>query len=527
MKRKRKVTGVTFSVLVIFQLLLTTTELSSQNPIKVDSLLNLINTAEHDSIRINNFIRLSDYFKPNNPDTAMYYSLESLELAEETGSKFHMAKSHISIGSVAFYKGDYNTAIDHYNKSLTLSLEIDNKTITSNNYSNIGVIYGVQGNYNRSLEYFLKALEIDEEAGDDKGLAIRYNNIGLLYKIMEDFDKAIEYYNKSIKKHKEINDTKGLSACYSNLGMIHLDNNEFDKAMESLKTGLGFIEEEDKNGRAILLAALGETNMMLERFSLATDYFFQALKINKELGRKHGIGSNYGLIAELYLKMGKYEDALNYAQMQLEIATTTNALPQQSFAYESLSMANEKLGNYQDAFENMKLFKQVTDSIFSKESADQFAEMQTKYETVQKEKENELLRKDNEINSLAIDKETNLRNFFMVLTFLGIVLGIFIYSRFRIKKRVNKQLTFKNKQISDQKEQLFETLEQLKAANEELESHKNNLEELVRERVKELELKNEELEKYNKLFIGREFRIKELKDTVIELKTQLKNLGKS
>lgn len=56
-----------------------------------------------------------------------------------------------------------------------------------------------------------------------------------------------------------------------------------------------------------------------------------------------------------------------------------------------------------------------------------------------------------------------------------------------------------------------------KQAEEELQKHRDNLEELVKKRTKELEEKNEKLEKFNKLFVDREFRIKELKDKIIEL----------
>ncbi|MFC1898114.1 transporter substrate-binding domain-containing protein [Candidatus Cloacimonadota bacterium] len=46
----------------------------------------------------------------------------------------------------------------------------------------------------------------------------------------------------------------------------------------------------------------------------------------------------------------------------------------------------------------------------------------------------------------------------------------------------------------------------------ELKKHREQLEELVKDRTKELTHKNEELQRLNKLFIGREFRIKELKE---------------
>ncbi|MCK5057619.1 MAG: GAF domain-containing protein [Candidatus Aminicenantes bacterium] len=59
-------------------------------------------------------------------------------------------------------------------------------------------------------------------------------------------------------------------------------------------------------------------------------------------------------------------------------------------------------------------------------------------------------------------------------------------------------------------------------AEEELEKHRNHLEKLIKERTAELEEKNKELKRFNKLFVGREFRIKELKDKVKELEKESK-----
>jgi len=59
-----------------------------------------------------------------------------------------------------------------------------------------------------------------------------------------------------------------------------------------------------------------------------------------------------------------------------------------------------------------------------------------------------------------------------------------------------------------------------KEAERELLMHKNSLEETIRKRTVELAKKNEDLQNFNKLFVGREKRIKELKDQLRILKNE-------
>lgn len=62
-----------------------------------------------------------------------------------------------------------------------------------------------------------------------------------------------------------------------------------------------------------------------------------------------------------------------------------------------------------------------------------------------------------------------------------------------------------------------ERTQELTTANEALSAYRGRLEELVRERTAELEAKTAELERMNKLFVGRELRMVELKKKLAEL----------
>ncbi|MCF7919306.1 MAG: PAS domain S-box protein [Candidatus Cloacimonetes bacterium] len=67
----------------------------------------------------------------------------------------------------------------------------------------------------------------------------------------------------------------------------------------------------------------------------------------------------------------------------------------------------------------------------------------------------------------------------------------------------------------------FQDINSRKAIELELAKHREHLEEIVKKRTQKLEEQKAELENFNRLFVGREFRIKELREKVKELEKRL------
>ncbi|MCF7920098.1 MAG: PAS domain-containing protein [Candidatus Cloacimonetes bacterium] len=79
-------------------------------------------------------------------------------------------------------------------------------------------------------------------------------------------------------------------------------------------------------------------------------------------------------------------------------------------------------------------------------------------------------------------------------------------------------------ELQEEPYQVFITMHDItrqRQAEEEIKKYQKNLESLVKDRTLELEEKNIDLQSFNKLFVGREFRIKELRDEVAKLKAKL------
>lgn len=82
---------------------------------------------------------------------------------------------------------------------------------------------------------------------------------------------------------------------------------------------------------------------------------------------------------------------------------------------------------------------------------------------------------------------------------------------------LEKLIDARTKDLSKTNKKLLLEISQRKLVEEELNRYRDQLEEKVKDRTAELEEKNAELEKFNKLFVDREFRIKELRNRIREL----------
>ena len=92
----------------------------------------------------------------------------------------------------------------------------------------------------------------------------------------------------------------------------------------------------------------------------------------------------------------------------------------------------------------------------------------------------------------------------------------------KIKGGESRVILTKKTRFVDEKGNIFligviRDITNRKKAAIELEKHKNNLEELVEKRTAEVNAKNTELQRMNKLFVGRELKMKELKNIIKEL----------
>jgi len=464
----------------------------TQNNQKIDSLLNIINTSKLDTIIINSYIELSELFRKNNTDTAIYFSNKGLILSEQKGYIKGQSHGLSSLGIAYTYKGDYEKALGYYEKALNLNIKMNYKEEIMQTFNSIGGVNYYLDNLPKAIENFQKSATIAEQLGDEYGFAQSYNNISSLYNKQKQYDKAIEYLDKSLQTRQKINDVKGIASCYNNLGGIYFEQKKYSEASQNFIKSLEIKEKlDDKKGMASCYNNLGslcetqsesEQNQILknQKQQESIDYYSKALSLYLELSDKNGLAAVYGNLSGLNLKLKNINKSIEFAQKAIDIAKEIGSLSWQKNNYERLAEAYYNSGNFKLAFDNFKIFKQLNDSIFNEDGNKQIAEMETKYQTEKKQLQIDKLEKQKELDKETIarkDAESQKQKILIYSFVLGfIVILVFAFILFKMfvqKKKANQLLTLKNIEVEQKNEEITAQRDEIEAQRNEVQKHRD------------------------------------------------------
>jgi serine phosphatase RsbU (regulator of sigma subunit) len=126
------------------------------------------------------------------------------------------------------------------------------------------------------------------------------------------------------------------------------------------------------------------------------------------------------------------------------------------------------MNDFKNAYEYEHLYNLAKDSLYTEQTAKQIAEMQTRYDSEQKQKSIEILSKENEINGLELKRRNQFLAFLGLGLLLAAFLGFVLYGRYRFNKKANKLLRAQNEEILERKQEIMSQRDALEEQSKEL-----------------------------------------------------------
>ncbi|KAA8483831.1 hypothetical protein BDE36_1684 [Arcticibacter tournemirensis] len=389
-----------------------------------------------DSLEIARLNRLGYEARLTDPELTIDYGTKAFDLASKFDYKDGIAESYRVIGIGNYYLGKNDIAISQYLKSLTLFKETKNLNGQAKVYNNIGNLYR-EVDYEKGLQFFREALILARHLNIPDLIAGCYLNTGIIYYRKKQYNIALKNFEQSYILFQKLNNPIGITQSLQNRGVIYFKLNQISKAEELLLEANKKAKENELNN------TIASTNLTLTSVYIQQNKFEKAEETRDE-----------GLAYARLVKDNKLEQDYNYTSYELE----------------------NKRKRYQQALYYLREVYKIDSMSFRSQVSEKIGLLQEQYTYREKERENQLIIERQKTSKILYWATT-------IVLILSIVVIILLVMSVRKKSKTNKQLQALNDEISLQKENLDRI--------------NHNLEEIIADRTKDLQIKNKKLSAYS------------------------------
>lgn len=397
--------------------------------------------------------------KEANPRQAVAYGLEALALLKTY--PLDAIKVKVMNGMCWAYSilGEYRNALDIGKEAETIAYKMADKQQLAIAYGSIANVYLNLSDFQRALDYSLKAQSTSEEIGYKKGLASALVSTARIQRYLHEYEKALTDYKRALEISKQLGETDNVAWILNNMGTVYWNLKQYQKALEYYFSSLKMMKKINSMvGHAFLLNNIACVYSDIGKYNHALNYDLQALPIYEKLGNQADIAYAFGNLGRDYSDLGDYKQGLYFLDKSLYMANHLAIEELKKILYEEYANLYQAKGDYQQALSYYKKFKESGEKILNQDKNQRIAHLQVVYDVEKKQKENQLLRNNNHIQKLELDRQKLWVNFLIIVIILVLVLALVTYNRYLIRKKATHVLQLseqKLKKMNDAKDKLF------------------------------------------------------------------------
>ncbi len=388
--------------------------------------------AEDDTTRVLVYRDLMKYYIYNNPDSSEFFREKAKTLALKIDYEKGVALVEILEAINHETAGNFAEATKLLKKSLETFYHLNFYKGIASAYNQLGVIEAKQSNYKIATNYFLRALTIYERTKDTAGVVQTYIKLGVVNIYIQNFNKSLYFFNTALK----LNNGKSYDAelnIYNNIATVYGQQRDFKNAIKYLELAIKKTEKYGGNrANPHVYLNLGNAYSQLKNKKLARENYDIALALCKEFNIVEDEARVYFNMALLFddKEVDKTIDMINKA---LVIAKKLNHVNMQEEMYDELYKSYEMKGDYKSAYNALKEYHVIKDSLLSDERKKDVELLQADYE-ISKSKA--------EVKELEFQyKQKKFRNIIYIVLIVGSVIIIIIITiGSNHRKKLNNQL---------------------------------------------------------------------------------------
>ncbi|HXB94546.1 MAG TPA: tetratricopeptide repeat protein [Puia sp.] len=403
-----------------------------------------------------------------NYDSALTWFQQAEKIAETHGLVAAECRAQYYIGKYNETKGNFKQASYYYDKVLAMARSQDDTSLLVPALISRGKNYINEGKLNLALQNYLEAFQLSEQLHDSLLYAQTSSHLGSLYSLLNEYDKALQYDLKAFSSRDNLNNPEGIAKSYNNIGILFHKLGRTDSAFDYFFRALDLCKSTHyKKGLVKALNNIGNLYSEQGDDEKAFRYIDTAFQISQKSGFGFGIASSALNLANLHRKKGQLSRALSYYRLSLARLSGTDYDEMLQNIYQGLYECYATRGEYRTALGYHVLLLETQRRLLNVEKARQLSVLNISFDLERKEKDNQVLRADNELKESLIKRKTTFIWLVVIALSFTLVLCLYIYHRLYANKKANRQLEKLNHTVTEQNGALARLNEQLELANRE------------------------------------------------------------
>ena len=331
----------------------------------------------------------AQFLEKINTDSAIYYYEQIIaDKKLVTKAPVVYAKSLRKISVYNAEKNEDSSNIGLCKNAIDIFNSLKNPKEVGITYNSLANIYQVKGYFDLAIANYQKAAVIFDSIQFYNGLTICYSNIASIYNNTEQHRNSLQYNLLAYQTALLKKDTFSEGMIAHDVSIAYTKNNIADSAKQYAALAL-------KYGKSIqhdfvisyAYKAFYEYYKSKNEWQNALSNALSALSNILKTSSAYDISFAYCNVAESYLRLQKYTEALNAIQQAEKQASAVSSFQLNKRVYSLYKEISAANGNYKDAFYFAQLYQQNSDSVFFEKRNNTLNELETKYQTAQKETE--------------------------------------------------------------------------------------------------------------------------------------------
>ncbi len=314
-----------------------------------------------------------------------------------------------------------------------------------------GEAWAEEGNFPAALGKLQQAVDLARQYGVPGPLASALNSLTLLYTNMKEYEKGFEVLEELLRVSEALRSPGRLAVAKNTEYGLALDSGQPKRGLKALLVALELERKLDARGMlAATLVNLSDSYLKEGDYAKTLQYANEAIgaaRLMKDNFNEATARVNIGqaLIGQGHLAEGKKSFAEG-----LRLFEKANNQPEMQAILNEYGVALERAGDMAGAVAAYHRERAISNTLFERERQKAVYELQEKYETEKKQRQIELLSRENQVKGAELDNRRLQQRVWWLLAVVFALAGVIVGLLYRKVRHANVQLEVKNLELKQQ-----------------------------------------------------------------------------